>query len=169
MAAKQKRLVYWDSDAFLGLINGEADKLPECDEVWREAQQGIFQIVTSTLTIAEVIFMKGVPKLDPAKRPQVTAFFRAPWITLRPVTRSIGEAARDVVWDNAIKPKDAVHIASAAIDKIAEFHTFDGDLLKKGSVNVASFAAACNVLDGECVICKRNGLRSDSHTQEPKQ
>jgi len=139
LADKPKRIVYWDADAFLGLINGESDKIAECDEVWREAQNGVFQIVTSTLTIAEVIFMKGVPKLDPAKRPIVTAFFRSPWIVMRPVTRSIAELARDVVWDNAIKPKDAVHIATAATDKIAEFHTFDKDLLSKSSVNVAGF------------------------------
>lgn len=139
MATKQKRLAYWDSDAFLGLINGEPDKLPHCDEVWREAQQGIFQIVTSTLTVAEVIFMKGVPKLDPAKRPLVSNFFRSPWITQRTVTRLIAEMARDVVWDNAIRPKDAIHIATAAFDKIAEFHTFDRDLLAKKQVNVGGF------------------------------
>jgi predicted nucleic acid-binding protein len=133
-----KRIVYWDSDAFLGLINGEDDKIAECDEVWREAQEGRFQIVTSTLTIAEVIFMKGVPKLDPAKRPIVTAFFRSPWIVMRPVTKSIAELARDVVWDNAIKPKDAVHVASAAVDKIAEMHSFDGGLVGK-AVDVAGF------------------------------
>ncbi|HET6274341.1 MAG TPA: PIN domain-containing protein [Candidatus Cybelea sp.] len=142
MTDKPKRIVYWDSDAFLGLINGEADKINECDEVWREAQQSRFQIVTSTLTIAEVIFMKGVPKLDPAKRPIVTAFFRSGWIVMRPVTRSIAELARDVVWDNAIKPKDAIHIASAAADKIAEMHSFDGDLINKSPVNVAGFSVA---------------------------
>ena len=139
MADKPKHIVYWDSDAFLGLINGEPDKIAECDEVWREAQNGVFQIVTSTLTIAEVIFMKGVPKLDPDKRTLVTAFFRSFWIVMRPVTRSIAELARDIVWDNAIKPKDAVHIATAGMDKIAEFHTFDGGLLNKVSVNVAGF------------------------------
>lgn len=142
MTDKPKRIVYWDSDAFLGLINGEADKINECDEVWREAQQSKFQIVTSTLTIAEVIFVKGVPKLDPAKRPIVTAFFRARWIVMRPVTRSIAELARDVVWDNAIKPKDAIHIASAAADKIAEMHSFDGDLINKSPVNVSGFLVA---------------------------
>jgi predicted nucleic acid-binding protein len=139
LAAKQKRFVYWDSDAFLGIINEEADKLPDCSDVWREAQQGTFQIVTSTLTVAEVSFMKGVPKLDPAKRQLVANFFRSPWITQRPVTRMVAEMARDVVWDNAIKPKDAIHIASAAMDKIAEFYTFDNVLLNKTSVNVAGF------------------------------
>lgn len=139
MATKEKRIVYWDSDAFLGILNAEADKITECDEVWQEAQNGTFQIVTSTLTIAEVIHQKGTPKLDPSKRSRVTNFFLAKWITLRPVTRSIAELARDVVWDNAIKPKDAVHIATAAADKIAEMHSFDGDLLKSSPVDVAGF------------------------------
>jgi predicted nucleic acid-binding protein len=135
----RKQPIYWDSDAFLGLINGEPDKLQECTEVWDEAQKGVFQIVTSTLTVAEVVYMKGTPKLDPAKRPAVSAFFRAAWITQRPVTRVIAELARDVVWDNSIKPKDAIHIATAAVDKIETFHTFDRDLLKMGTVTIAGF------------------------------
>jgi predicted nucleic acid-binding protein len=138
LPAKPRIIVYWDADAFLGLINAEADKIAECDEVWREAQQGIYQITTSTLTVAEVIFMKGTPKLDPAKRPRVAAFFKASWITLRPVTRGIAELARDIVWDNSIKPKDAVHVATAAMDKISEMHSFDGRLIGK-SVDVAGF------------------------------
>jgi predicted nucleic acid-binding protein len=131
--------VYWDANVFLGLINSEPDKIQECEEVWSEAQTGQFQLVTSTLTVVEVIYMKGSPKLDPAKRPLVSKFFRAEWITQRSVTRAIAELARDVVWDCGIMPKDAVHIATAAMDRISEFHTFDDGLLKQGAVVVAGF------------------------------
>jgi predicted nucleic acid-binding protein len=50
-----REFLYWDTNAFLGLINGEPDKLPECQPVWDSAVDGKCLIVTSALTVAEVI------------------------------------------------------------------------------------------------------------------
>jgi len=47
------------------------------------------------------------------------------------VTRSIAEAAQDVVWNHDIKPKDAIHVATALDAKIAVLETFDENLLTK--------------------------------------
>ncbi|MBU2840249.1 type II toxin-antitoxin system VapC family toxin [Acidithiobacillus thiooxidans] len=105
-------VVYWDSDAFLALIN--EDKLPaelaDCNDVWATCEKGLLHIVTSTLTTAEVIHKKGTPKLDPSKRQLVSNFFRQDFISQKPLTREIAELARDVVWDSNIHPKDAVHV-----------------------------------------------------------
>jgi predicted nucleic acid-binding protein len=95
--------VYWDSAAFLGLLNDEPDKAKACGDVWRAAERGQIKIVTSTLTVAEVIYLKGVSKLDPAKRPRVSNFFKANHIVLKPLIRIIAELARDVVWDSNVK------------------------------------------------------------------
>jgi len=54
-----KELYYWDSNAFPGYLNGEADKIPECEPVLKEAQKGHIQIVTSALTLAEVLYIIG--------------------------------------------------------------------------------------------------------------
>lgn len=140
MVARQ--IVYWDSPAFLGLLNSEADKVLSCEDVWRAAERGLITIVTSTLTVAEVIYSKGVPKLDPAKRPLVSNFFRAGHIVQKPLTRAIAELARDVVWDSNVKPKDAVHIATSAYFKIKEFHTFDDGLLNAKEISVGGFVVA---------------------------
>lgn len=128
--------VYWDTNAFLGLINYESDKVPECVPVWRAAETGTFLIVTSALTVAEVIYAKGTPKLDPAKRERVNLFFRAQHLVLVPLTRVIGELSRDIVWDTPIKPKDAVHVATAAYSELDTCYTYDGDLLALGAVTV---------------------------------
>lgn len=137
-----KPLVYWDSEAFLSLFN--KDKSPKecelCEDVWAVCEKGLMLLVTSTLTIAEVIYLKGTPKLDPAKRPLVNNFFRAGHIVLKPLTRSIAELARDVVWDNSIKPKDAIHIATAVTYKIETFNTFDKELTDRGKINLNGFS-----------------------------
>jgi len=138
-------IVYWDANAFLALIN--ADKSPEemlgVNGVWTAAEKGQTKIVTSTLTIAEVIHKKGAPKLDPSHRPQINSFFRQSFIVLRPVTRQIAEMARDIVWDTAVKPKDAIHVATAAFDKIVWLHTFDGGMIAATGMVVQGLSMNC--------------------------
>jgi predicted nucleic acid-binding protein len=137
-----KQVVYWDSNAFLGLLNGETDKEQACEDVWVAAERGLIVIVTSTLTVAEVIYAKGASKLDASKRPLVNNFFRAPHIVQKPLTRHIAELARDVVWDSNVKPKDAVHVATSAYFKIREFHTFDEPLLDLKLITVNGFGVS---------------------------
>ncbi|MGH8541222.1 MAG: type II toxin-antitoxin system VapC family toxin [Stenotrophobium sp.] len=134
-------VVYWDSDAFLALINGDKDgaDLQGCNDVWTAADKGLLHIITSTLTTAEVIHKKGTPKLDPSKRPLVSNFFRQHFISQKPLTREIAEGARDVVWDCGIMPKDAIHVATAAAFRILELHTFDRELLAAKTITVAGF------------------------------
>jgi predicted nucleic acid-binding protein len=136
-----KQLVYWDSATFLALFskNESPNNCELCEDVWNECKQGMSLIVTSTLTVAEVIFLKGTPKLDPSKRPLVNNFFRDEHIILKPLTRSIAELARDIVWDVSIHPKDAIHIATAVTYKIGVIHTFDKGLLNRNTLNVNGF------------------------------
>lgn len=134
-------VVYWDSDAFLALINGDKSpaEIAGCNDVWRSCEKGLLHIVTSTLTTAEVIHKKGTPKLDPSKRQLVSNFFRQDFISQKPLTREIAELARDVVWDSNILPKDAVHVATCAFYKIRFLHSFDGNLVGKSTIKVNGF------------------------------
>lgn len=131
-----KDLRYWDANAFSGFLNGESDKMDDCLSVLKATEDGHVLIVTSALTLAEVLFIKGGPKLDPAKRKAVEDFFKADYISVRNVTRYVGELARDVFWDHGIKPKDAVHVATAVVHKLPILNTFDGDLLGKSGLIV---------------------------------
>jgi predicted nucleic acid-binding protein len=50
---------------------------------------------------------------------------------LRNVTRLVAESAQDLVWDHGVKPKDAIHVATALEAKVQALETFDDGLLKK--------------------------------------
>jgi predicted nucleic acid-binding protein len=138
----KRMAVYWDANAFQALLNRDKSdaELADTEAVWTAAQKGQVIIVTSTLTNAEVIFVKGTPKLDPAKRSLVTNFFRQPFIVQYPLTQKISELARDVVWDTPVKPKDAIHVATAAFHKIRVFHTFDGPLLTQSAIAINGYS-----------------------------
>ena len=51
------------------------------------------------------------------------------------LTRRIAEAARDLVWDHGVHPKDSVHVASALAAKVSVPNTFDNPLIgRSGSI-----------------------------------
>ncbi len=88
--------------------------------------------MTSALTLAEVIKLKhkALIPLEDAKK--VKEFFeRYDLIEVRDVDRRTAEAARQLVWDYGIDPKDAIHVATALKYHIPILDTFDVRLSKR--------------------------------------
>lgn len=121
---------YWDSDAFLGYLAEEEDKYDACQSVLEAASQGRVLIVTSALTLAEVLFVKKGPRVPREKRELVELFFKSAFISVQNVTRYTSEQARNLVWDYNIRPKDALHVATALQLGAPVLNTFDKGLLK---------------------------------------
>ncbi|MFH1158107.1 MAG: type II toxin-antitoxin system VapC family toxin [Pseudomonadota bacterium] len=122
--------VYWDSDCFLAWLQDEASA-DLCRQVWESARDGNVIIVTSALTLAEVLAMKRKTAIPKEKRDDVINFFKNEYIVVINLDRKIAENARDLVWDSGIDPKDAVHVATALKLGLNMMHTFDADLIKK--------------------------------------
>lgn len=122
---------YWDSDCFLGWLQAEEGKVEACRQVLNHAAAGEIEIVTSALTIAEVLNLRGHPPLAADRKKQVIDFFKRSYIVPVSITRRIAEDSRELVWDHGIKPKDALHVATALYGNIELLNTFDEDLLKK--------------------------------------
>ncbi|WP_281299914.1 MULTISPECIES: type II toxin-antitoxin system VapC family toxin [unclassified Iodidimonas] len=123
--------IYWDSDCFLGHLCAEAGKVEKCKDVLERAERGEVIIVTSALTLAEVLWMRGGPRVQKDKAELVQKFFRRSYIRVYNVTRKLSESAQILVWDNSIKPKDAIHVATA-IHLVADaLETFDKKLISK--------------------------------------
>jgi predicted nucleic acid-binding protein len=124
-------LVYWDSDAFLGWLQAEQGKADLCAGTLKRADQGEVLILTSALTIAEVLWMRGAPMIPQEKADIVRRFFRRSYMRVRNVTRAVSESAQDLVWNHGFKPKDAIHVATALDAGAFALETFDEGLLKK--------------------------------------
>lgn len=124
-------IVYWDSDAFLGHLQEEPGKVELCAGTLQRAKRGDAVIVTSALTLAEVLWRRGGPRLPEDKADTLNRFFRLSYIRVRNVTRSLAERAQQIVWSNGVKPKDAIHVVSALEIGAAALETFDEGLLKK--------------------------------------
>jgi len=125
---------YWDSDCFLAFFKEEADRVDLCRSVIRRAEAGEILLVTSALTLAEVLNLKGQPPLPHNIRQLVTDFFKNDYIHVRNVTRRVAESARELVWDAKIDPKDAIHVATALEARLPLLNTFDGKLLSQNGL-----------------------------------
>jgi predicted nucleic acid-binding protein len=130
---------YWDSCCFLGWLAEEEDKVASCKEVLDIAEAGHLTIVTSTLTLAEVVRLKGHPTLPPEDEAVIDQFFKREFIVLRQVDRKVGELARRLCWQSGIDPKDAVHVATALIHGVSALDTTDGPLIRKSPVQIDDY------------------------------
>jgi predicted nucleic acid-binding protein len=132
----EREQAYWDSNAFLGHLLDEAEKVEACRAVLKAAENGQLTIVTSAMTLAEVLYLKGGKKLDPADRIKIDNFFRAEYISVRNVTRGTADLARDAVWDLDIRPVDALHVATACMYRVPVLHTYDDKLLARSGLTL---------------------------------
>jgi predicted nucleic acid-binding protein len=124
-------IIYWDSDAFLGWLQAERGKVDLCAGTLKRADLGEVVIFTSALTIAEVLWMRGAPAIPQEKADIVRRFFRRSNLRIRNVTRGIAESAQDLVWNHSIRPKDAIHVATALEASAVALETFDEGLIGK--------------------------------------
>ncbi|SRR6266851_587433 len=120
---------YWDANAFLGWLAVEPDKVDRCRGVIRAAEARQLRIVTSSLTLVEVIKLKGGKPVGKESEPKITAFFEQPYVVVRQLDRRTAEFARRLIWDHNVGYKDAVHLATALVAKVRNFDTWDAALV----------------------------------------
>jgi predicted nucleic acid-binding protein len=132
--------IYWDACVFLSYINGRADRLPTIDELLRLARAQEFELLTSSLSHAEVAFAeieKTQGQLDPEVEKKIDRLWQ-PGSPIKTVEfyDLIGVEARQLMrqgiaqqW-GALQASDAMHLATAKRMEVSEMQTYDDRLLK---------------------------------------
>jgi predicted nucleic acid-binding protein len=133
------KTVYWDANMFHALFGKEAGRVDLCERIEKAARDGGVDIYTSTITFVECVWVKRIldptgklNKLSPQHEQVLREYFMRSYI--RPINcdRRIAESARSLLWQYpALKPKDAIHVASALSQPIDFMHSFDDDDLVK--------------------------------------
>ena len=122
--------VYWDSDCFLGYLKGEQDKMAICRGTADKAQQGDLIIITSAITLIEVVRLQKQPiRLSPKDAKKISQFFQNPYIYVHTVDSPVATLARQLIWDHNLQQRDSIHVATALLRTIPKLHTFDERLL----------------------------------------
>lgn len=81
--------------------------------------------------------MRGGPRIPKEKADIVQKFFRRSYIRVVNVSRKVATSAQTHVWEDDIRPKDAIHVATALAFGVDAFETFDSGLIgKSGKVGM---------------------------------
>jgi predicted nucleic acid-binding protein len=130
--AKLKK-VYWDSCAWLGLINGEPNKRRGLEIIYSAAKRGDYEIWTSTISLVEVNRLadekdKKKP-LEIGNAEKLQQMFEQPFVKLATLDLKIGRASRKLFRETVGLSKrfDAVHLATALAWSVDALHTYDRD------------------------------------------
>jgi len=98
--SKQRR--YWDSTAFIAFFAEEEGRVDLCQGVLDAAERDEVEIVTSSLTLSEVVHIRGRERLTPEIEETLVAFFEQPYIIIVDLIRDISESARELLCDAGI-------------------------------------------------------------------
>ena len=161
---------YWDACVFLAFLKREEGRIEIVREMLRRGELGELVIVTSSFTPAEVVHVKGRDRITSDIEQAIDDLFSYDFIRMMDVTRKVSEHARKLMWKYShLRPKDAVHLASAIqckerITELAALHTYDPHFLKLNGVAEAQFALEIPILNDPELPFPNDG--ADTETDE---
>lgn len=124
---------YWESSVFIALVKGEANRVEQPQRILEDAAVGKLEIVTSAWTLAEVIKTPGEAPLSPEVEQKIVDFFENEYVLVINLDRKVAEEARQISREHGLKPKDAVHLATAKVARLDLFETWDDEVVKLAS------------------------------------
>jgi predicted nucleic acid-binding protein len=144
MPNKPVPIYYWDSCVFLSAVEGDDPvRTPIIEQMLQECDDGKYQIFTSHLSITEVCFAKAERHgklLDLKTEAEIEKFWdSSSSVKTVEVHELVARDAKGLIRaaipkGYSLKPADAIHLATAKLWNVAEFHTYDHRLFKFSSV-----------------------------------
>jgi len=131
MAKANRKTYYWDSCSFIAWIDGgkgySKDIIDGLDGIAQEVHENKANLCTSVMTETEIL--QG--KLSPEQSTKLQNLFKRRNVILIGVDSKIARTASEIRnYYNArnihIMPPDSIHLATAIIYGVDEFHTLDG-------------------------------------------
>lgn len=125
--------IYWDTNCFLSWLNGEPERVPVLEALLDLAERGERSLVTSTLTLVEVVYLAserpGAP-LDESGEHAIDALFERAMITFVELHEGVARQARRLMRDAigqgwSLRHADAIHLATALDARAEEVHTYE--------------------------------------------
>ena len=121
---------YIDSNVFIYAVLYEDARALACRQILTHIVAGDFDAVTSVLTWDEFTYVLARNLGQATAALQGERFLRFPGLTFEPCTPAILAAAQEIYLSTSLRPRDAIHIATArhvsAHAVVSEDSDFDG-------------------------------------------
>lgn len=158
---------YWDTCLFLAWLKDEERKTGEMDgvrEVIERSKRRDAKIITSTLTSIEVLSSKVPAGMDTLFSGLMKRIIR---LGVDTKVASLAHDLRDhyaILGGKNLSTPDAIHLATAILYRVDEFHTFD----EKGKNNTLGLIPLSgNVAGNRLIICKPEAKRPQLDLRKP--
>lgn len=126
------KTVYWDACVFHALFSEEKGRVDVCRKIIGAAQRDEIHIYTSAITAVEVVWLKNLDRMSPKHEQTIQKVFEHKFIRIVTCDRGMAAEARRLLWQYPkLKPKDAIHVASAISQTVDVMHSYDDDDLVK--------------------------------------
>lgn len=125
-----KDMYCWDSCVIIDLLQKAENLIDILYEYTDKGEKGELDIVVSAYAMVEVFKLPELGITTQEEEDAITDFFSNPYVLPRVVDSRIALKAREICRTTNIKPKDAVHVATAAMSGALAFHTTEPGLLR---------------------------------------
>ena len=148
-----KRQYYWDSCVFIAWLKAEPGRVVLCDGIVSEVEKGDAIIITSSIVETEVL----LGDLTDDVRNKFRGLLKRKDVLAVNVDRTVSKLAGEIrdhyrgqSPKQSIQGMDAIHLATAILYKVDEFHTFEPKLIRYNG----------NVAEHPLVICEPRSKQS---------
>jgi predicted nucleic acid-binding protein len=124
VAAPTRRL--WCACTIIDYLKGAERASPDCPQIIEQAERGETEIVVSALAEAEVVKLDAD---DDQAEEKIREFFARPYVIRVALDIRVAETAREIARKYALKPLDAVHVASALRANVPVLETYDETMI----------------------------------------
>ena len=114
---QQDKLIYWDSCAFIHLLQQTERYFDVLDDIKSRARKKECKIITSSVSLTEVCKLPETGMLPLEQTKKILAFFENEYVELWQADRLICEEAHNIIRLHELLPMDAIHIATALMSK----------------------------------------------------
>ena len=122
--------IFWDTNLFIYLFEDRGELGERVAALREKSIARRDQILTSTLTVGEVLVRPVAMKAAAVER-RYLEFFRLPILAVIPFDLKAAESYARIRQDRAIRPPDAIQLACAAAAGVDLFITNDNRLSKR--------------------------------------
>ena len=126
----------WDSVVIIDFLDGKERANPHCPAIIEEAERGETEIIVSVFAQIEVVKIDSA--LTEEEERMIREFFGRPYILAAALDPFVAQTAREIIRAStasanirSVKPKDAVHVATALRWEVPVFESYD-DVLMDG-------------------------------------
>jgi predicted nucleic acid-binding protein len=132
-----KGRVYVDANIFLNAIlydPGENEEARRAIEFLDTIRKGAIHAMTSALTWDEFVWVLRKEMDETTAKAKGREFLSFPHLHFVDITASLVSKAQDILEQHGVKPRDAIHLATAVASGAGTFATFDSRLSGLGII-----------------------------------